>query len=135
MRFRPRASQPSAIRALADLVLPATITLRPSAAKRLHNWAPSPRSGPTPTTIAVFMALASHAPKIAFSRHLAHTRQSILLGDRRSLRRGARAWRESGFWGCCGGSSRDRRGTFIGWGKRRGASTPQSVSWQGGGRW
>src|SRR5262249_3223442 len=41
----------------ADFVRPATITFRPSAAKRLHNWAPSPRSGPTPITIAVFMVL------------------------------------------------------------------------------
>jgi hypothetical protein len=68
-------------RSYADLVLPATITLRPSAAKRLHNWAPSPRSGPTPTTIAVFMALASHAPKIAFSRHLAIDGIKHAIGD------------------------------------------------------
>src|SRR5262245_48696301 len=39
----------------ADSVLPATITLSPSAAKRLQSRAPSPRSGPTPITIAVFI--------------------------------------------------------------------------------
>jgi hypothetical protein len=39
-----------------DFVRPATITFRPSAANRLHNCAPSPRSGPTPIMIAVFIA-------------------------------------------------------------------------------
>ena len=39
----------------AEFVRPATIILKPSDANRLHNWAPSPRSGPTPITIAVFV--------------------------------------------------------------------------------
>jgi hypothetical protein len=44
-----------AIASMAELVRPATITFNPSLAKRLQSWAPSPRSGPTPMTIAVFM--------------------------------------------------------------------------------
>src|SRR5438445_3571856 len=42
----------------AALVRPATMTFKPSAANRLHNCAPRPRSGPTPITTAVFIALS-----------------------------------------------------------------------------
>src|SRR5215207_6875032 len=40
----------------ADCVRPATTTFNPSAANRLHNWAPTPRFGPTPITTAVFIS-------------------------------------------------------------------------------
>src|SRR6516164_2104117 len=40
----------------AASVRPATITFNPSVANRLQSWAPNPRSGPTPITIAVFIA-------------------------------------------------------------------------------
>src|SRR3954454_3663238 len=52
----PALVMSSATACNADSVRPATITFKPSAAKRLQSRAPSPRSGPTPITIAVFIA-------------------------------------------------------------------------------